>query len=257
MTLIPLTSTLLPRGKIRHGFFTRQGGVSAGIYASLNCGPGSSDDPAAVRENRKRVALHLAGRNAPVCTLYQIHSNRAVLVAGPWPLGQSPEADAMVTTVPGIVLGVLAADCAPILLADDKAGVIAAAHAGWRGALKGVVEAAVAAMAAQGATPKNIKAAIGPCISQKSYEVGPDLRDAFLTRDRAFAGFFAPGNEGKFQFNLTDFAASRLVAAGVTCVERLGADTVGDEARFFSFRRATRRAEADYGRQISAIFLSP
>lgn len=257
MTLTRLTSPLLQGGRIRHGFFTRQGGVSKGFYDSLNCGPGSSDDPARVRENRKRVAVALADKEVPVCTLYQVHSATAVRVTEPWLVAKSPEADVMVTTRSGIVLGVLTADCAPILLADEKAGVIAAAHAGWRGALKGIVEAAVDGMVGAGAEPNRIKAAVGPCIAQASYEVGPELRAAFLAKDPAFAAFFKAGLGDRLLFDLGGFVATRLEVSGVKFVETISADTYADERRFFSFRRATHRKEGDYGRQISAIGLAP
>ncbi|HXV73534.1 MAG TPA: peptidoglycan editing factor PgeF [Sphingomonadales bacterium] len=256
MTPIPLTAKIFPGGKVRHGFFTRRGGVSKGIYESLNCGPGSSDDPDAIAENRRRVAVALAGAVVPVCTLYQVHSSYAVRLEEPWPAGKPPRADAVVTTAPGIVLGVNTADCAPILLADEKAGVVGAAHAGWRGALSGIVEAAAAEMVEAGASLSRIKAAIGPCIAQVSYEVGPELFDAYCAKNSAFAAFFKAGRNDRHHFDLAGFVAARLRAVGIQSVEALAADTCADEDRFFSFRRATRRKESDYGRQISAIFLA-
>jgi purine-nucleoside/S-methyl-5'-thioadenosine phosphorylase / adenosine deaminase len=255
MSLAPLTSSLLPTGKIHHGFFTRQGGVSTGVYESLNCGPGSSDDPQHVRANRQRVSIALTGADHPICTLYQVHSNRVVAVTEPLESRAFHKADAIVTRVPGVALGVLTADCAPILLADEKTGVIAAAHAGWRGALAGIVEATVEAMIAAGADSANIVGAIGPCIAQESYEVGPELRARFLSRSLDLDSYFVPGEGDRFHFDLAGFAAARLRASGVGTVDTLGADTYADAGRFFSFRRATRRAEGDYGRQISAIFL--
>jgi len=239
-------------GAIAHGFFGRTGGVSAGIFASLNCGPGSGDDPAAVSENRSRARVALGA--AHLVTLYQVHSAAAVTVTAPWDSG--PQADAMVTRVPGIALGILSADCAPVLLADIEAKVIGAAHAGWKGALGGVVEAAVAAMEKLGAERERIHAAIGPCIAQINYEVGPEFQARFVEADRANDHFFDLSERvGHFRFDLEGYVVHRLREAGVGDVEGLYADTYARESEFYSFRRATHRGEANYGRQISAIVL--
>ncbi|MBV8939575.1 MAG: peptidoglycan editing factor PgeF [Alphaproteobacteria bacterium] len=232
-----------------HGFFGRGGGVSAGMFASLNCGYGSGDDKALVRENRRRVASIFGA--SEVLTCYQLHSSRAVTVVGPMAPANFPEADALVTSTPGLVLGVLTADCAPVLLSDAQAGVIAAAHAGWKGALSGIVEATIAAMQAQGAAAGRITAAIGPCISQASYQVGPEFIQRFCDEDAANARFFT----GR-QFDLGAYVAQRLNLAGVVRVNRLECDTCAEEAQFFSYRRATLRGERGYGRQLSVITLT-
>jgi polyphenol oxidase len=230
--------------KIVHGFFGRAGGVSKGIFASLNCGPGSGDARDDVMENRRRVAETLAP-GAELLTLYQIHSGEAVGVTAPWNIGEGPKADAMATNVPGLALGILTADCAPVLFADAEAGVIGAAHAGWKGALGGVTDSAIAAMEALGARRERIAAAIGPCISQANYETGPEFRERFPKE------FFQDRH-----FDLEAYVAERLAAAHIQNVARLAACTYAREADFFSFRRATHRGEADYGRQVSAIVLS-
>ncbi|MDO8605556.1 MAG: peptidoglycan editing factor PgeF [Phaeospirillum sp.] len=242
--------------RIRHGFFTREGGVSQGIHASLNCGPGSKDDPAAVRENRTRAMAMLDLPVESLVTLYQAHTADVVVVTEPWPAGQPPTGDAMVTNRPGIALGILTADCTPVLLADAKAGVVAAAHAGWKGAVGGVLENTVKAMVALGAKPANIVAATGPCIGHRSYEVGPDFPTPFLAEDAANADFFAPSSRpGHALFDLPGYLSRKLARLGLVEVTRVPADTCRDEQRFFSFRRATLRGEPDYGRQLSAIFL--
>jgi YfiH family protein len=239
---------------VRHAFFTRQGGVSQGAYDSLNVGVGSADDPAAVAENRRRAAAVFGVGPEKLATCYQVHSARVVEARDPW--GERPEADGMATRQAGLVCGALAADCAPVLMADAKARVVVAVHAGWRGALEGVVEAGVSAMIALGATPKGIVAAVGPCIGQASYEVGTEFLDAFEARSPDFARFFATGAApGKRQFDLAALVLSRLEAAGVQHREWIGRDTCADEAAFFSNRRAFRRGEADYGRLLSAIML--
>jgi hypothetical protein len=249
--LILQASSLATPG-IAHGFFGRTGGVSTGIYESLNCGPGSGDDPAAVAENRRRVRETLGV--ATLNTLHQIHSSAVVTATEPWQ--QGPQADAMVTTMPGIALGILTADCAPVLFADAQARVIGAAHAGWKGALGGVLEATLAAMEALGAQRARIAAAIGPCIAQASYEVGPEFRAQFVAADAANARFFVPSDRaGHHRFDLEGFVADRLARAGVDKIEALAACTYGRAADFFSFRRATHRNEPDYGREISAIVL--
>lgn len=236
-----------------HGFFTRRGGVSRGPYASLNCSVSSKDDPAAVAQNRARAAAVLGVAPEALLGLTQVHRAAVVRVSDAWAAGAGPEADAMVTDRPGIALGIITADCAPVLFADPIAGVIGAAHAGWRGALAGVLEATLAAMADLGA--QQITAAIGPCIGQESYEVGPDLRDAVLTHDASNDRFFATGRrEGHWQFDLRGYCAARLAAAGAS-VTASDADTLADEARFFSHRRRTLNAGGPIGHQISAIRL--
>ena len=238
---------------IPHGFLGRTGGVSGGIVSGLNVGFGAGDDPAAVAENRRRAsAAVLPG--APLVGVHQIHSSECVVVEQLWGDARRPIADALVTRMPGVVLGVVTADCAPVLLADREAGVIGAAHAGWRGAQGGILETTVAAMESLGAKPSRIRAAIGPAIAQASYEVGEDFRGQFTPSD---SRFFTPGVAGHWQFDLEAYVFSRLQGAGVGTVEGLGLDTYGDEARFFSFRRATHRAEPNYGRQFSLIALPP
>lgn len=242
---------------IRHGFFTRQGGVSGGIYASLNCGPGSRDDPANVKENRARVAEILGVEPNNLLSLYQKHSAEAVIADKPWKDGKSPEADAMVTATPGLALGVLTADCTPVLLCDREARVIGAAHAGWRGALSGIVEATVAAMLKLGARPERICAAIGPAISQKAYEVGTDYKEGFLAEEPESEAFFITDeSSGEPHFDLSGYVAERLARAGVGAIDDLGLCTYCDETRLFSYRRSQHHGEDDYGRQISAIVLA-
>lgn len=235
-----------------HGFLTRRGGVSSGIAAGLNVGLGSGDDGAAVAENGRRAAQAVLP-GARLVTVYQVHSPDAVIVDEPWEEDARPRADALVTRRRGLVLGIVTADCAPVLLADREAGVVGAAHAGWKGAYGGVIESTVAAMAALGARRDRIMAAIGPCIAQASYEVGRDFHDRFEPRDRSF---FAPGRPDHYQFDLEGFVARLLADAGVGGVERLGLDTYSDEERFFSYRRATHRGEENYGRQFSLIGLA-
>ena len=257
MNQIDITRTpLLP---VPHGFLGRRGGVSTGIHAGLNVSLGSQDDPAAVAENR-RLATEAVAPGAKLVTLYQVHGATAV-AAEPWPDDARPQADALVTDRPGLALGILTADCAPILLADAKAGVIGAAHAGWKGALAGVAEAAVAAMEALGADRSRIAAAVGPCIAKRSYEVDDAFRARFLAVDPAHESFFADAarssvSSGHHQFDLEGFVAGRLAAAGVTRVAALGLHTYADETRFYSYRRSTHRGEPDYGRQLSLIALS-
>ncbi|MGA0601646.1 peptidoglycan editing factor PgeF [Caulobacter sp. KR2-114] len=253
--LQPIQSALLASAGVRHGFFSRLGGVSDGLYASLNVGRGSGDDPAAVAENRRRAAAVFDAGPEALNVCYQIHSARALVADRPWG-DERPQADAVVTATPGVVCGALAADCAPVLLADVEAGVVASAHAGWKGALGGVVEAAVAAMAGLGARPGRIIAAVGPCIAQPSYEVGLEFLQAFAAEDAAAARFFAPGQSAdKRQFDLPGYVLARLARAGVARAEWVGHDTCAEEALFFSNRRAFRRGEADYGRLLSAISL--
>jgi len=242
---------------IAHGFFGREGGVSQGIYASLNCGPGSKDDPAAVAENRRRVADTLAPE-VQLVSLSQVHSPIIhTLPAWGSEDGKRLEGDGMVTATPGLGLGILTADCAPVLFADTKAGVIGAAHAGWKGALGGVLEATLEAMEKLGALRTRISAAIGPSISQKNYEVGADFRDRFVESGAKHARFFVPSDrEGHFRFDLPGYVAHRLTQAGTGSVESLGICTYPAENGFFSFRRTTHAGEPDYGRQISAIVLT-
>jgi len=237
--------------RLTHGFFGRRGGVSEGLYASLNAGPGSQDAPEAVVENRRRIAASLGV--APDCLMnaHQVHSATAVHADGPW-AGPRPQADAIVTTRPGVAVAALAADCAPVLFADVDAGVVAAAHAGWRGALDGVLEATIAQMAAAGAHTRRIVAAIGPCIAQRSYEVGPEFRARFGAGAQRF---FSPGREDRWHFDLSGYCASRLAAAGVARIDLVDADTCACEAEYFSNRRGFLRSDPDYGRNLSAIAL--
>lgn len=238
-----------------HGFFTRLGGVSAGPYASLNCSLSGQDSRDAVLENRARAARAIGAEPAALLGLTQVHGVEVVHATAPWAPGQGLRADAMVTDRPGIALGIITADCAPVLFCDAEAGVVAAAHAGWRGAVAGVLEATVAAMHALGA--RHIAAAIGPCIRQESYEVSADLRDAVLARDPTDIRFFAPGRrEAHWQFDLPNYCAARLAAAGVAAVGAVEVDTVEDEARFFSHRRRTLGGGGPIGHQISAIRLA-
>jgi YfiH family protein len=239
---------------IAHGFFGRAGGVSAGLYDSLNCGPGSKDERAAVLENRRRVAERLTP-GARLVSLAQIHSPFVHVVGPDWDTARHPEGDGLVTATPGMALGILTADCGPVLFADAGAGVIGAAHAGWKGALGGVLEATVAAMESLGANKDRIVAAIGPCISAANYEVGEDFRARFLDADAAHAGFFHPGKPGHYHFNLEGYVAARLAALSLQSVEPLGVCTYPAENGFFSFRRTTHAGEPDYGREISAILL--
>ena len=250
-----LQSALLTKAAgVRHAFFTRQGGVSTGVYESLNLGVGSDDHPEAVFENRRRAAAVFDVGTKALLTCYQIHSATVIVADAPWSV--RPQADGVATKTPGLICGALAADCAPVLLADAEAGVVAAAHAGWRGALEGVVGAAVTAMAGLGARPEHIVAAVGPCIGPKSYEVGLEFLAAFQAHDADHTRFFSPGiHADKLMFDLPGFVLGRLAAAGVERLEWIGADTFADPAAFFSNRRAFRRGEADYGRLLSAIML--
>jgi len=242
---------------IRHGFFTRDGGVSAGIFASLNCGFGASDDPLHVEENRRRAMAAFGLRADRLATVFQIHSAAVATVDRVAPLDERPRADALVTRRPGIALGILTADCAPVLFADVAAGVIGAAHAGWRGALSGVLEATVAAMTALGAEPRCIVAGIGPAIQQASYEVGPEFPAPFLAEDRTSAAFFrAAPRAGHFHFDLTGYVARKLERLGLSRIECAPDDTAADAQRFFSYRRSCLLQERDYGRALSAIALA-
>jgi YfiH family protein len=237
---------------LSHGFFGRQGGVSEGIFASLNCGPGSGDLREHVTENRNRVSMALGAEN--LLTLYQIHSPNAVTASGPWE--QGPQADAIATNVPGIALGILTADCAPVLFADPQARVIGAAHAGWKGAFTGVLASVVEKMESLGADRRRISAAIGPCISRANYEVGPEFIARFADADADNTRFFVPSDKpDHWRFDLEGYVVYRLREAGLANTEPLSVCTYARESEFFSFRRATHRGEKDYGRQVSAIVL--
>jgi len=250
-----LTAPELASAKgVAHGFFTRQGGVSEGIYASLNAGRGSQDDPDRVAENRRRCVAVLGVDR--LATPYQVHGAIALVVDDLHDPKTPPRADAFVTRTPGLAVGVVTADCAPVLLAEPEAGVVAAAHAGWRGALAGILESAVTQMETLGARRSRIRAAIGPTIAQDSYEVGGEVRTAFMAEETFFTAFFAQGaRPGKYQFDLEAAVAGCLSRAGVGSVELLAADTYADPERFYSYRRAQHRGESDYGRQLSAIAL--
>jgi purine-nucleoside/S-methyl-5'-thioadenosine phosphorylase / adenosine deaminase len=241
----------------QHGFFTREGGVSEGPFASLNASLSGADDRARVLENRARAARALGADPSRLVGITQVHGADVATVTEPWEPGAGPRADAMVTDRPGIALGIVTADCAPVLFADAEACVVGAAHAGWRGAVGGVLEATIAAMEALGASRARVAAAIGPCIAQASYEVGADLRDAVLARDAADARFFADGRSAHWQFDLAGYCAGRLAAAGLERVVFSGGDTLADEARFFSHRRRTLAGGGPIGHQISVILCAP
>ena len=242
--------------RVPHGFLGRRGGVSNGVVAGLNVGLGAGDDGAAVAENRRRAAgVVLPG--ASLATVYQVHSSDCVVATAAWPDAERPHADALVSATPGLLIGVVTADCAPVLFADAEAGVVGAAHAGWKGALGGVTDSTIAAMEALGAVRSRIVAAIGPCIAAASYEVDDAFAARFAEADAANARFFAAGRPGHVQFDLEAYVAARLDAAGIARVEPLGLDTYPAADRFYSFRRATHRGEPAYGRQISLIGLPP
>lgn len=239
---------------IRHGFFGRVGGVSEGIYSSLNCGYGSGDALKHVHQNREIVAEKLGVSSADLCTVSQIHSPKAVIVQEPWQVQHAPVADALVTNQAGIALGILTADCMPILFADGKNMVIAAAHAGWKGAFSGVIESTIAAMQQLGATPENITATIGPAISAQSYEVSADFRANFLGQAAENEIFFTPSpNEGHFMFDLPAYGVMHLKKSGIKNINVIAKDTCSNDNEFFSYRRSCKRTESAYGRQISVI----
>jgi polyphenol oxidase len=241
-------------GDVPHGFLGRRGGVSTGDLAGLNVGYGSKDDRDAIEENRRRaIAAVLPG--AKLATVHQVHSANVVYVDRPWSYDNRPHADAMVTDRPNLLLGILTADCAPVLFADSRAGVIGAAHAGWRGALAGVTDATIAAMEQLGAQRERIRAAIGPCVAQESYEVDEGFRKRLLADDPANDDFFIASPRSRPHFDLPAYIGRRLDAAGIAGCEMLGLDTYAEPERFYSFRRATHRGEADYGRQVSLIAL--
>ena len=238
--------------ELPHGFLGRRGGISVGVSAGLNVGFGSDDDPEAIEGNR-RLAVAAILPEAGLATVHQIHSAEVVIAERPWPRGERPKADAMVTDTPNLLLGILTADCAPVLFADHHAVVVGAAHAGWRGALAGVTDSTIAAMERLGARRENIHAAVGPCIAQPSYEVDEAFRSRFLDDDADNGRFFVQEDGGKPRFDLEAYVVHRLIAAGIGEVEALNLDTYDDADRFFSYRRATHLGEADYGRQLSAI----
>lgn len=249
----PLLSDL---AGVAHGFFTREGGVSDGLYASLNIGFGSRDERARVLENRGRVAAALGVPTDALAMPYQVHSPDVAVVETVWAPGKGPKVDAVVTARPGVAIGVATADCGPILFADADARVVGAAHAGWKGAFSGVIEATVAAMEGLGARRESIVAVLGPTISATAYEVGPEFVERFLVEDPDWARFFRPSERaGHAMFDLPAFVALRLAEAGVGRADDLALCTYADEARFFSYRRATHRGEPDYGRLVSAIAL--
>ena len=256
---LPLQSPLLAasgENRVRHGFFTRQGGVSEGLYQGLNVGLGSDDDPELVRENRSRVAAALGFSGKSLSTPHQVHSPDVVTISEPFPEGERPKVDAVVTTTPGVIIGVLAADCGPILFADEAGGVIGAAHAGWKGAFNGVIENTIDAMVEVGARRGAIRAVLGPSIGPENYEVGPEFEDRFAAADQDNRRFFSrSAREGHFMFDLPSYTMARLQRAGVDA-DHTGHCTYADENSFFSYRRTTHRSEPDYGRQISAIVLT-
>lgn len=250
-----LAADNLKAAGVAHGFFLRTGGVSEGIYASLNCGRGSADGKDRVEENRARVAARLGAEPGRLTGPKQVHSATALIVTTPWKPGEAPEADAVVTNVRGLAVCVLTADCAPILLADPEAGVIAAAHAGWKGAKGGVIESAIEAMESLGARLDRISAAIGPAISQAAYEVSPEFKAAFLDDGEANERHFTQPGGGKPHFNLPGYVRDRLLSKGAGSIQDIGACTYENELILFSYRRSVHKFEGDYGRQISAILL--
>lgn len=257
-TLFPVQNqklTTLPT--IRHGFFTRQGGVSEGVFASLNCGYGSSDAREKVQENRWLIADYIGVPEDHLITLYQVHSKRCVRVEAPWGDGATPEADALVTTEPNLAIAILTADCAPVLFADAKAGVVGAAHAGWKGALGGVLESTLETMEQAGADRTRIRAVVGPTISQEAYEVGSDFRERFLEAAPSNERYFERGGRPEhWQFDLPRYILQRLKNAGVESPGNVAQCTYFNESKFFSFRRTTHREESDYGRNLSFVMLS-
>ena len=242
-------------GSAPHGFLGRRGGVSTGELAGLNVGYGSNDDRAAIDENRRR-AIAAVLRGAELATVHQVHSAEVVYVEHPWPQGERPRADAMVTERSNLLLGILTADCAPVLFTDPEAGIVGAAHAGWRGALAGVTDSTIAEMERRGASRDRIRAVVGPCIAQPSYEVDEAFRERFLESDPSNNRFFIAGKSGKPHFDLPGYVAERLRSSGIVKTEIVGLDTYTEADRFYSYRRATHLGEADYGRQVSLIGLA-
>jgi len=250
-------SSLAHLKSVRHAFFTRSGGVSQGVYASLNGGTGSDDRPAAVAENRARMAAALGVAPDRLLTPYQIHSPDVAVVEGPWSDQSRPRADALVTNTPRLAIGVSTADCGPLLFADPHAGVIGAAHAGWRGAFGGVIESTLDAMERLGAARQHVAVALGPTIAQANYEVGPEFVERFIAADADNARFFVPSNRADHaMFDLPGYIATRAQRAGIDNFENLGLCTYAEADRFYSYRRMTQRGEADYGRHINAIALA-
>lgn len=250
-----LKAWCLETGGIAHGFFLRTGGVSEGLYASLNCGRGSGDDRASVEENRSRVAAALGVSSARLIGPHQVHSGKVAVALESWDYTDAPHADAVVTNQPGLAVSVLTADCVPILMADAAAGVAAAVHAGWKGAKAGIAERAIEAMERLGASAANIAAAIGPAISQAAYEVGPEFKAALIEDCRDNERYFSEGRPGHSHFNLTGYVRDKLANAGLSRIAEMGVCTYQNESSLFSYRRSCHRGEADYGRQISAILL--
>lgn len=242
---------------VRHAFFTREGGVSEGMYASLNCGLGSGDEAARVRENRGRATQRIGLAEGDLVTVHQVHSGEAVTVERPFPHDARPKVDGLATKTKGVALGILTADCAPVLFADPEAGVIGAAHAGWRGAFGGVLEATLAAMTRLGARAEATVAVVGPCIRQRSYQVGPEFRAQFVAQDNDDGDLFRPSRQpGAWQFDLPGYVMKRLGRMGLASADALEHDTCAEKARFFSYRRACLVGEKDYGRLLSAIALA-
>jgi hypothetical protein len=252
-----LKSRILENDAIAHGFFTREGGISEGLYKGLNCGPGSKDDPACVMKNRSRAMAMIGQPSESLRTVYQIHSTDVLVLNDTKPFDLRPKADAMVTKLPGLALGILTADCVPVLFADVENGVIGAAHSGWKGAHGNISARVIEKMTELGARKQNIKAAIGPAIAQKSYEVGPEFPIPFLQNDAAATRFFIPSeNPGRHMFDLSGFVRSELEKLEIDSIDLLENDTCAEEELFFSYRRMVKRGEADYGRQLSAIVLN-
>lgn len=252
--MLDITASPLLDGA-KHGFLGRAGGISEGIYSGLNIGLGSDDDRETIMENRRRATDGVLP-GSELVTVHQIHSAEVVAVTGPMPLDQRPEADAMVTDQPNLLLGILTADCVPVLFHDSTAKVIGAAHAGWKGALAGITNNVISAMEALGADRANIACAIGPCIAQPSYEVDVAFRVRFLDADTENGRFFAAGQLDHYQFDIEGYVAARLQSAGIIKIDKLGLDTYANEDRYFSYRRSCHRDEAGYGRQISLISLA-
>jgi len=251
------STTLSGIDGITHGFFSKQGGHSTGLYQSLNCGLGSNDDQASVMKNRDVVSQAMGVEAGSLVSLYQVHSPKVVVVDKPWSREDAPQADAMVSTQPGIALGVLTADCAPVLFSNSAGTVIGAAHAGWKGAVGGVIEATISAMVELGAEKTEIYGVVGPCIRPQSYEVGADMYELLTNANPINSQFFDPGKrEGHYQFDLPSYALIRLANSGIGMVEDTPGDTYADEDMYFSYRRATHRNEQDYGRQISTIVIN-
>ena len=242
--------------KLKHGFFTREGGVSSGVYEGLNCGYGSGDDNTNIDQNRSIAMAKLGINRQNLNTIHQIHSTNVVVAKVSWALDDRPKADAIVTDKPGLAIGIMTADCTPVLFADPEAGVIGAAHAGWRGAFGGVLLGTIEKMEQLGADRSQIIAAVGPCIHQASYEVGPEFTDQFLTKNPQNSRFFIPSSQDNHHlFDLPGFVLSKLSVLGLSVVQSVSEDTYADETKFYSYRRATHTKEADYGRCLSAIIL--